>query len=162
MICDNITSWKSLNVGLPAAFGIALAWIDKNKDKPPADATIPLSNGMRVIVQSYDPKGFAGARFENHHKFVDVQYVVAGAEMIYWAKERKGPASESYSDEKDVEFFEMVDPVANSTGLLLEAGMFAILWPGDWHLPCIDPAAAHPSSDVKKRKIKKFVVKVPA
>ncbi len=162
MICDNITSWKSIKVGLPVAFGTALAWIEKYKDKAPADATIPLSNGMRVIVQSYDPKGLAGARFENHHKFVDVQYVVEGTEMIYWTKKQNGPATEAYSDEKDVEFFEMVDPVANSTGLLLEAGMFAILWPGDWHLPCIDPAAVHSSSGVKKGKIKKFVVKVPA
>ena len=162
MICDNITSWKSLKVTLPAAFGKALAWIEKNKDNPPADATIPLEDGMRVIVQSYDPKDLKGGRFENHHKFVDVQYVVSGAEMIYWTKPKNLPVTDAYSDEKDIAFFEMKEPVANSTGLLLEAGMFAILWPGDWHLPCIDPAAAHPSSVVKKGKVKKFVVKVPA
>jgi biofilm protein TabA len=162
MICDNITSWKSLKASLPAALGTALAWIEKNMDKPLADATILLEKGMRVIVQSYDPKDLTGARFENHHKFIDVQYVVSGAEMIYWTKQRKAPITDAYSDEKDIEFFEMADPVANSTGLLLEAGMFAILWPGDWHLPCIDPAAAHPSCAVKKGKVKKFVVKVPA
>ncbi len=162
MICDNITSWKSLKAALPAAFGTALAWIEKNKDKPPADATIPLEKGMRVIVQSYNPKNLKGAVFENHHKFIDVQYVVSGAEMVYWTKTQNGPITSAYSDEKDVEFFEMVDPVANSTGLLLETGMLAILWPGDWHLPCIDPAAAHPSCAIKKGKVKKFVVKIPA
>ncbi len=162
MICDNITSWKGLKAALPAALGKALAWIEKNKDNPPADQTIPLEGGMRVIVQSYFPKDLKGALFENHHKFVDVQYVVSGAETILWTKSKRLVVTDAYSDEKDIEFCELKDPVANSTGLLLEAGMFAILWPGDWHLPCIDPSAAHPSCAVKRDRVKKFVVKVPA
>nr|MDO8087453.1 YhcH/YjgK/YiaL family protein [Candidatus Sigynarchaeum springense] len=161
MICDIITSWKSLKVTLPAAFGKAFAWIEKYKDNPPADATISLEKGMRVIVQSYDLKDLEGGKFENHHKFVDVQYVVSGAETILWTKSKDIVITDPYSDEKDVEFCEMKDPAANSTGLLLEAGMFAILWPGDWHLPCVDPAAVHPSCAVKKGTVKKFVVKIP-
>jgi biofilm protein TabA len=162
MICDNISTWKPLKISLSPALSAGLAWIEKNKDVTHADATIPLENGMRVIVQSYDPKTLAGGQFENHHKFIDIQYVVQGAELIYWTKPRKLPVAKAYSGEKDIEFFDVVDPVANSTGILLEAGMFAILWPGDWHLPCINPAVAHASYSGVKGKVKKFVVKVPA
>ncbi|MBN2153165.1 MAG: YhcH/YjgK/YiaL family protein [Candidatus Lokiarchaeota archaeon] len=162
MFCDTIASWRSAGAGLHASIKAALGWIEANKENPPADATIPLEGGARVIVQSYEPKGLGDARFENHHKFVDVQYVVSGAEVVYWTKARRGPVTSLYSEEKDVEFFEMVDPAANSTGLLLEAGMFAVLWPGDWHLPCIDPAVAHPSYALQRGMVKKFVVKVPA
>ncbi|MEX2681238.1 MAG: YhcH/YjgK/YiaL family protein [Candidatus Sigynarchaeota archaeon] len=162
MICDTLTSWKSLKMILPATFGVAFAWIEKYKDDPPADATVPLDNGLRVIVQSYHPKNLEDPKFENHHKFIDVQYVVSGTETIFWTKSKDLAITAPYSSEKDVEFCTMKDPAANSTSLLLEAGMFAIFWPGDWHLPCIDPVVAHPSCIVKSGKVKKFVVKVPA
>lgn len=161
MICDNLSSWKSLKATLPAPFAAGFAWIEKNKDKPPADGSYPLEKGMRVIVQTYDPKDLKGAQFENHRKFIDIQYIVQGAEFIFWTKPRKIPQVQAYSDEKDIEFFEMKDPVANSAGLLVEQGMFAIFWPSDWHMPCMNPTAVNAAYAGPKGKVKKFVVKVP-
>jgi YhcH/YjgK/YiaL family protein len=162
MIVDTIAAWKSLKITLPAAFTTAFSWIEKNKDNPPDDGTISLGkNNFRALVQTYDWKELEGMHFENHHKFIDIQYVVQGAEAILWSKTKDVPEFEAYSDEKDIEFFDVENPVANTTSLLLEEGMFAIFWPSDWHIPCLSPAAVQSSYAGTVGPVKKFVIKVP-
>src|SRR5271157_226754 len=163
MIVDTIAQWKSLKITLPPAFTTAFTWIAKNKDDPPEGGTIVLDKktNMRALVQSYDWKDLEGLHFENHHKFIDIQYVVQGTEVILCSKPMDVPEFEAYSDEKDIEFFEVENPVANSTSVLLKESMFAILWPSDWHIPCLSPATVQPSYAGPVEPVKKFVIKVP-
>ena len=111
----------------------------------------PLEDGAYAAVSEYETKPMATAKFEAHKKFIDVQLILSGNEIIGVAPtallvERIG----EYNPEKDVEFF-----AANGDfkKLELSAGDFAILYPEDAHMPGVHKDT--PSA------IKKIVLKVP-
>jgi len=99
-----------------------------------------------ALVQEYQTKPPHG-RWEAHRKYIDVQFVVSGAERMGWAHLRDLRVSEKYDESKDALFLQ-------GEGNLLEmrAGMFAIFWPEDAHMPGL--AIGEPGP------VKKVVVKV--
>ena len=111
----------------------------------------PLEDGAYAAVSEYETKPMATAKFEAHRKFIDVQLILSGSEIIGVA-----PTSSltecigEYNPDKDVEFFAASGDFEK---LELSAGDFAILYPEDAHMPGVhkDTPAA----------IKKIVLKVP-
>lgn len=110
-------------------------------------------DGARVfaLVQRYSTAEAAEPKFEAHRKYIDVQYVAAGAEVIGWTPLAGVAVSEPYDELKDV-LFGMAR--GRWTPLRLEAGMLAVLWPADAHAPRL--AAGGPGP------VTKIVVKVAA
>jgi biofilm protein TabA len=107
-----------------------------------------LTGGAYALVQEYDTKPLAGASFEAHRKFIDIQYIASGSELIYYANlESLTPGV--YQEEKDFQ------PLtgAGST-LTVGSGEFAIFYPQDGHLPSRETAAG-------LRPVRKVVVKIP-
>jgi biofilm protein TabA len=160
MICQTLSDWKKSLNSLPDALKNALEWAEANIKSPPADGKYPLENGAYVIVQSYDSQPWEGKEFENHHKFIDVQVIVKGAEYIGWVQMDSRDISRPYDEAKDAEF---CNPVKGReyTYLFLDMGKFAIFWPGDWHMPTLVPARKTKPNQ-KFEKVTKFVIKVPA
>jgi YhcH/YjgK/YiaL family protein len=80
------------------------------------------------------------ARLEAHRKYIDIQYVIAGADEMGWK-----PAAECeiqdevYDADKDIEFFK--DEPRSWT--VVPAGSFAIFFPEDAHAPLVSDAAIH-------------------
>ena len=62
-----------------------------------------------------------------------------GKERIFWTKPKDFEQTDEYDEEKDIEFYATPDFQKESSGLLMEPGMFVIFWPGDWHMPCMNP-----------------------
>jgi YhcH/YjgK/YiaL family protein len=99
-----------------------------------------------VLIQNYDPKPQANARWEAHRKYVDVQYVHSGCELFGYAPlERLN--SVAYDEAKD--FHELK---GEGDFLRAPAGTFLILFPQDAHMPGIAGPGSQP--------VKKIVVKV--
>lgn len=91
-----------------------------------------------------------GGRFENHRKYVDIQYVLDGKELILLSGlDQMGKRLEEYSAENDVEFFAGDD----FTPVEMNDTTYVIAFPGEPHIPGIAP-------DKKPAEIKKVVVKV--
>jgi YhcH/YjgK/YiaL family protein len=89
-------------------------------------------------------------RPEVHCKYVDVQFLVEGKEIIGFAKEtNKNKVSEDLLDEKDIKFYENVE---NEIELIMNPGNFAVFFPDDVHRPNC--------SHEGKQNIKKVVVKI--
>jgi len=108
-----------------------------------------LSGGSYAMVSEYETKAAEGALYEAHRRFVDVQFVVSGSERIGYAPLEALREAQPYDDERDVVKLEGEgDPV------LLTAGQFAVLWPGDGHMPGIH-AGDRPAH------VRKVVIKVP-
>lgn len=85
-----------------------------------------------ALVQRYHTAPGADRRFESHRRYVDVQFVAEGRERILVAPAAALEEEEPYAEESDVAFHR--EPGASSS-LLLRAGDFAILFPGDAHKP---------------------------
>ncbi len=93
-----------------------------------------LIDGEKVfaVVQGYDTKEAMPHKFENHRKYIDIQYVTAEKEQIH-VKEMTGLEVDFPFDEPhDYEFYKTPDSYVTAE---LEAGEFAIFYPGESHRP---------------------------
>jgi YhcH/YjgK/YiaL family protein len=100
-----------------------------------------------ALINDYTTKTRSEAKLESHRKYIDVQYVSSGSELIGYALLNGQEPSEEYDEEKDYLLYDE-DP----SFIEFVEGMFAILFPDDLHMPGI--AADKPS------EVKKIVVKV--
>jgi biofilm protein TabA len=89
-------------------------------------------------------------RFEHHRRYIDIQFIVAGEEVIGWAPADRMQVTEAYDPEKDIAFGTV--PAGEATPVRLAAGELAVLYPEDGHAPRL--AAGRPSP------VFKIVVKV--
>ncbi|UCH13774.1 MAG: YhcH/YjgK/YiaL family protein [Bacteroidales bacterium] len=105
------------------------------------------SDNIFAVVNEYETKDIKDCALEAHRKYIDIQYMYSGAELIGVAPLVNQTPVKEYSEEKDCVFFNEETSLVKMTG-----GMFAIFFPGDLHMPGVK--ADGPS------KVKKIVVKV--
>jgi biofilm protein TabA len=104
-------------------------------------------DGDRVyaLPQRYETAIQDPPRFEYHRRYIDIQYVVRGAEVIGWAPADRMQVSEDYDAAKDIAFGTV--PAGETTQVRLHAGQLAVLYPSDGHAPRL--AAGAPSPVIK-------------
>lgn len=92
-------------------------------------------NGDKLfyIVQRYTTKPLADGRLEAHRKYIDIQFVAAGEEIIGYRHLDNLHIDEPYNAGSDIEFYNQPDDI---THVRLKEGMFCILFPEDAHMPC--------------------------
>jgi biofilm protein TabA len=120
---------------------------------PGAEAVRVKISGERVFAlhQSYLTKPLSEGRYEAHKRFIDLQYIQTGTELIRVAPRLEGiedNATEPYDSKRDLEFFQLTE----GSTLLMKPGMVAILYPEDLHAPCL--------ANGKLALVQKVVVKV--
>ncbi|MBF0558290.1 MAG: YhcH/YjgK/YiaL family protein [Nitrospirae bacterium] len=102
-----------------------------------------------AIVQRYETISSDIVKFECHKKYIDVQYVVSGEEIIGWAPAEQMTIKGNYDPDKDICFGTVARELM--TPVYLAAGQLAALFPEDGHAPRL---AAHAPSSVLKIVIK--------
>lgn len=92
-------------------------------------------DGERIfaVYQKYDSKDGSKPIFEAHRKFIDVQYLHLGSELIFVSDIEGAKVNQPYDEENDFELFEL----KQWSTLLMKAGMASVLYPEDLHAPCI-------------------------
>ena len=108
-------------------------------------------DGDRVfaLIQRYETERTEAPKFEYHRKYIDVQFIAAGEEIIGWAPAASMTISEAYDPDRDI-CFGSVAP-GTWTPVHLQMGQLAVLWPEDAHAP---KGAAGPPSRVMKIVVK--------
>ncbi len=101
-----------------------------------------------AMVSQYTTRLKNTGKLEAHKKYLDIQYIVCGNELIGYSNIDGLKILHEYDMEKDICFLEGTA----KDFLLLEEGDFAVFWPEDAHMPCISPQ--------KPSSVKKVVVKV--
>ena len=102
-----------------------------------------------ALVQLYETRA-GEPKFEAHRKYLDIQYMAEGDEVIGWAFIDRMAVDTTYNEAKDVCLGHV--PPAEMTPVRLSAGQMAVLYPSDAHAPKL--AAGAPMA------VKKIVVKV--
>ncbi|NDC54007.1 MAG: DUF386 domain-containing protein [Planctomycetia bacterium] len=91
-------------------------------------------DALFALVQRYETRPVDGMQLEAHRRYIDIQYLVAGSEVIRWAPlPGLDHATRPYDAEKDYALFAL-PPAA--TPLRIQAGEFMIFFPDDAHAPC--------------------------
>lgn len=99
-----------------------------------------------ALVQEYDVKSAKGCWFERHEKYIDIQYVVNGSELIGYSPFTNQEVVSEYHNEHDYALYS-----GEASFMKIDAGMFAIFFPGELHMPGIGDDAS---------KVRKIVMKV--
>jgi biofilm protein TabA len=109
-------------------------------------------DGERVFAlpQRYETVVAETPRFEYHRRYIDIQYIVEGEEVIGWAPATRLKITDPYDREKDITFG--TAPAGEVTQVRLHSGQLAVLYPEDAHAPRIAAEGAAP--------VFKIVVKV--
>ena len=84
-----------------------------------------------AMLFSYDTEPESARSFEAHRKYIDVQYLLTGREIIHWAALQELTPAGEYSDEKDIVFLSG----ESRARLQLTPGTFALFFPEDAHKP---------------------------
>lgn len=133
---------------LNPSFSSSFAFL-RRPDLPTLAAGRHAIDGDRIfaIVQDYETKPLAEGFLEVHRRYIDIQYVVTGEELIGYAPLAGQPIQVPYVEDKDTAFLQgPADPIP------LRAGQFAIFFPHDAHMP--SRTAGNPV------KVHKVVIKV--
>jgi biofilm protein TabA len=86
-----------------------------------------------ALVQEYQPVPKGEKKPEAHKKYLDIQYVLQGSEiMCYGLENRVNEVLEDHLAERDLLLFKSVQ---NEMDLIMTQGMYAILFPQDIHRP---------------------------
>jgi YhcH/YjgK/YiaL family protein len=92
-------------------------------------------NDLFAGVNGYETKSRADAKLETHRKYVDIQVLLSGTEVIEIFPKKALAVSEPYSSERDVEFYEKPDK--EYAKVILKPGQFLVFFPDDAHMPCV-------------------------
>ncbi len=148
-----VTDMDSVEHQVPEnpSFQQAIAFLRRTDLGELPDGNVPI-DGKRVfaILQRYRTADADPPKFEYHRKYIDVQYILSGEEMIGWAPASDMTTERDYNADEDVCFGWMEH--GKWSAVRLKAGQLAVLWPEDAHAPRL--AADSPSL------VRKIVVKV--
>jgi YhcH/YjgK/YiaL family protein len=130
---------------LPAA-------LDAIRSLPPdaPDGRVDLAEGMYLVVSRYATSPAAEKPYEAHRRYVDVQALLAGREIIGLAKTDDLTERTAYDPQSDAAFY---DAPPGEHSLELRPGWAMVFAPADAHRPgcCCSESA----------EVCKVVVKIP-
>lgn len=139
---QNANTYDNLSEGIRIGF----EWLKNNDLENISDGKYEINKDVYVNVQTYETK--ADADYESHKKYIDIQYMINGAEKIGVTNVETCSVKTVYDEDKDIEFSTSYD----GEYISLNKGEFLILFPQDAHKPSINMD--------KKLSVKKAVVKV--
>jgi YhcH/YjgK/YiaL family protein len=133
------------------ALGKAAAFLRRPDIASLPDGRVEI-DGDRVFAlpQRYETVVMDPPRFEYHRRYIDIQFIVTGEEVIGWAPAGRVQVTEAYDPAKDIAFGTV--PAGQVTAVHLTAGELAVLYPDDGHAPRLAAGAPSP--------VFKIVVKV--
>lgn len=115
-----------------------------------------LKSGKYVIddtfyytVQEYDTKPINECKFESHRKYVDIQFMVKGEELMEVANVSSLSLEKEYDEKLDIQFWKEPE---RAMQVSLMDGSYIVLYPEDAHRGAV--------SLYEKSKVKKIVGKV--
>jgi biofilm protein TabA len=134
-------------------FREAFEWIRGLPECPPPGITELRGRSLYVNVHGYDTLPVGQCLWESHRHTIDLQYCIAGGEIIEWGSGSGLEAQGDYHAEKDTQKWRR-EPPEPCTQLQMFPGTYAIFLPNELHRPKIH--------DGVNDGVRKLVVKISA
>jgi biofilm protein TabA len=148
MILDRIDNTR-LYIGLHAGFAKAFEILTDKILSQRQDGKYPVDGDkIYYTIQRYTTKPLNEGKLEAHRKYIDIQFLLEGREILGYAPLKGLTTAEGYNPQKDIAFFNTPNQI---TKVILKPGLFCILFPDDAHMPCLQLAGP---IEVRKAVIK--------
>jgi len=142
-VLDNADRYLTLNKGFKTAFSFLMR-SDLQKLAPGRHEVA--NDRVFALVEDAPGRQPEQAELESHEKYIDIQLVVTGIDTMGWKRTATCmQVSKAYHPDKDIGFFKDKPDV----WLPVSAGMYAIFFPEDAHMPMIS-----------SERIRKVVMKI--
>jgi YhcH/YjgK/YiaL family protein len=112
---------------------------------------IEITSDIFAIEQSYNTRKSEKSLFESHIKYIDIQLLISGEEVIEVVHTDLLKIDSEYNEENDYSLYK-ANP--NSSKIIMKKGDFSIFFPKDGHMPGITRKG-------ERSRVFKAVVKVP-
>ena len=122
---ENLMKYQSMLPNLKAGLAALNALTDKKAGR------YEFEGGFFMIQQGSTSPVDSGD-YEAHRKYIDVQIILSGSEIVVWEDISRLTQSVPYSEEKEREMFK--GPVAHT--FRIEEGMSWVAFPQDAHKAC--------------------------
>lgn len=147
MILDHLKN-SALYENLHPDFKKAYAWLNGIDPVAIAPGRYSISGDeVYAMVSEYLTRPAEECRPESHRMYTDIQVMVRGKELIGWEPLGNQLVSVPYDREADITFYK-----CNPAGIELSEGCFAVFFPTDIHMPCLESGSIE--------MVKKIVIKV--
>ena len=110
-----------------------------------------ITDDIFVLTQAYNTKNRQDCFFESHKKYIDIQYMIKGDEIMDVAFTNELEVINKYDEKTD--FIKYKGKQEGISSLLIKEKELAIFYPSDAHQPCIKVN--------KSVLIYKAVIKIP-
>ncbi|MFZ7234338.1 N-acetylneuraminate anomerase [Avibacterium avium] len=111
-----------------------------------------LTDQIYMNVMEFDTAPSDSKQAELHHKYIDIQLLISGNEVIEYGVNE--PDLSTYNEYNEADDYQLTPDIPNKSAVFLTPKMFAVFFPYEPHKPgCV-------VGDVPEF-IKKLVVKVP-
>ncbi len=132
MILDTLDQSRTYAV-LSPRFEKAFAFLREVTDQTPVGRHEIAGEDIFAFVQQHSTKPVAERQYESHRKYIDVQYVQRGREVMYWAPlPLLTKVTMPFDAEKDAALYALI---AEGVPVQVKAGQFTIFFPEDGHIP---------------------------
>jgi biofilm protein TabA len=151
MILDTLDQ-ASRYFALSPHFGKAFAFLQTvNDQKAPGRYEIDGDN-IYAFVQRHSTKLVEERQYEVHRKYIDIQFMLTGREVMYWAPlAQMTNVTMAFDESKDAALFALIP---EGVPVQVRAGQYAIFYPDDAHIPsCAWGAPAEVLKVVVKVKV---------
>lgn len=128
---ENIKSYKGLGENILKALQILSSENLAAKEDGKYDVQ---GDTIFYIVSRYDTKPLSESKFEAHKKYIDIQFMADGRELFGYAPTTDLKPECDYDSDND---FILFPAPKDFTKINFSKGMFAILFPEDGHMPCV-------------------------
>lgn len=137
---ENLEHYATLHPRFPQAFAFLRELLAQNAPDgrhilPGTD--IPEEIYVSLVTGTLEPQ--ETARAESHKRYIDVQLVLSGTDVMYVPATE--PALTEESDERDCQLYAPV-PLDGCHRLTVGPNVFAIFFTGELHAPCHSAQAA--------------------
>lgn len=145
----DLESFKSIH----PRFNDAFEFLKKAVNEEYKDGNYEIDGkNIYAFISSYETKTESEVQFEAHNKYIDIQCVVSGTEIIGFESEKEVTLTQDYKDGNDICFYALNE---NYDKIALKKGEFVIIMTDELHAPCL-------SVKNKPENVRKIVVKILA
>ncbi len=125
---ENSERYENVHPGFKKAFDFLRA---AQKELPEIGTYEIDGRNVYAFVQQYDTLPLPETKWEAHKKYIDIQYIYDGCEVMGWDNIKNLPEGQEYVEQADCYAYFGED----ATNVEVHAGSYAIFFPEDLHRP---------------------------